>query len=760
MSGNRKLAAIMFSDIVGYTALMGEDETSAYQLLKKNRLIQKPQIEKYGGKWLKEMGDGILASFQTISDAVYCAIEIQNQCKNISNLKLRIGIHVGEVILEDNDVFGEGVNIASRLETLAPAGGILVSESVYRNIQNKKSIKASFVREENLKNVKHPVKIYEVDVDGSVIIDGEEVTSSKSKNEVLHWKKPALWILFICILAVSSYLVYQPSDPDGSGSSTTAMEEVEKSIAVLPFKYLSEDESKQYLSEGVMDAITSKLAKISSLLVEARTSVEKYRDHDKSVPEIASELNVNYIVECSFLLHGDQVRLTVQLIRGQDGIHIFSKEYDREWSDIFEVQSEVAQTIAREINAVINPEEKQRIEILPTGNLTAYDLYLQAEEDLRNYYRSKDKDEALLDKALALYRSALEYDSTFAKAYMGLIKVYIAEEPDFFSNHVTTDSAQLLVEKALLFNDDYEEPYFYLASLEATKGNIDKALSYADQAQEKNPNSSQVYNLKANLYNSREDMVNTIISYHKAFQLEKDTYYKPRFLDRLASNYNSTGFSGIALFYAGEKLKLDGDTASYLLYTAQKEYIAENWDGAKKYFSQQYSMDSSFYYALVDVMHMFIFLGQDKEALRCAQRLDSAVVHKGFKAWQSSHRIGYAYWINGEKEKADAYFKKQIEFSEEQIRREYGLARNTWAYYDLAGVYAFLGDKEKAYEYLEEYNSKMFEHSNMVTLFRHDPLFNSIRQEARFQQIYQEIKAKYQCEHDKLQSWLEEEGMI
>ena len=161
----RRLAAIMFTDIVGYTALMGKDEAAAFELLKKNRKIQRPLIEKRGGKWLKEIGDGALVSFQTISDAVYCAIEIQRKCEEETDLKLRIGIHQGEVMVEDQDVFGDGVNIASRLESLAPSGGIYVSESVYRNIQNKKGVKADYVREEILKNVDHPVRIYEIDMD-------------------------------------------------------------------------------------------------------------------------------------------------------------------------------------------------------------------------------------------------------------------------------------------------------------------------------------------------------------------------------------------------------------------------------------------------------------------------------------------------------------------------------------------------------------------------------------------------------------------
>src|SRR5687768_10168327 len=162
MSQTRQLAAIRFTDIVGYTALMGEDEQKAFGLLRKNRQIQQPLIEQYGGKWIKELGDGILASFSTVTDAVLCACTIQQSCNKIPDLKLRIGIHLGDVVFENNDVFGDGVNIASRLQALAPIGGIWVSDSVYKNIANKKEINTKFVRQEVLKNVKEPVHIYEV----------------------------------------------------------------------------------------------------------------------------------------------------------------------------------------------------------------------------------------------------------------------------------------------------------------------------------------------------------------------------------------------------------------------------------------------------------------------------------------------------------------------------------------------------------------------------------------------------------------------
>ncbi|MGI8583418.1 MAG: adenylate/guanylate cyclase domain-containing protein, partial [Chitinophagaceae bacterium] len=207
MPQSRQLAAIMFTDIVGYTALMGEDEDKAFELLNKSRLLHKPIIEKYGGKWIKELGDGVLATFSTVTDAVFCACSIIKGCEDIEGLQLRIGIHQSEVVFENDDVFGDGVNIASRLQSLAPIGGICISETVRNNVANRKEIQTRFVKEETLKHVKEPVRIYEVIVDCA-----EPMIKSPTK---LADKEPTKIL-------------------------------IEKSIAVLPFVNMSNDPEQQY----------------------------------------------------------------------------------------------------------------------------------------------------------------------------------------------------------------------------------------------------------------------------------------------------------------------------------------------------------------------------------------------------------------------------------------------------------------------------------------------------------------------------------
>src|SRR5688572_7489870 len=204
MSQSRQLAAIMFTDMVGYTALMGKDEKKAFELLRKNRDIQKPLIKCYNGTWIKELGDGVLASFHTVTDAVICAAAIHKACSIIDGLQLRIGIHQGEVVFEDHDVFGDGVNIASRLQALAPIGGTFVSEAVYKNVSNKKEFITEFIREENLKNVSESVKIYEIKVEGSAVYQPEILSDIK----ITKAKKGKIIIGATAVLILITLLSY------------------------------------------------------------------------------------------------------------------------------------------------------------------------------------------------------------------------------------------------------------------------------------------------------------------------------------------------------------------------------------------------------------------------------------------------------------------------------------------------------------------------------------------------------------------------
>ena len=400
MPEDRRLAAIMFTDIVGYTALMGSDEDKAFKTLRKNRNIQRPIIKKYRGEWLKEMGDGILASFQTSSDAVRCAGEIQQAVKKENNA-LRIGIHEGEVVFEGGDVLGDGVNVASRLEEMADEGCINISGAVYKDIKNKAGITAEFIEEKTLKNVEDPVKVYRVKCDEPEQEELDEKPFKKKTN------KRAFYIIGGLFVVIAAILIWQflPSKK----TVPLIPEEVDKSIAVLPFTDMSPNKDQRYFSDGIMDEILMHLYKIGELEVVSRTSSMRYRDTDKLVSEIASELGVAHILEGSVRKDEHRVRITIQLIDAINDRHLWAESYDKKLINVFDIQRDVAQKVAKELKATLTSRETDLIEKKPaTSNSLAYDFYLKGNDYWAQYNAPL---------ALEMYSKAINEEPLFASAY-------------------------------------------------------------------------------------------------------------------------------------------------------------------------------------------------------------------------------------------------------------------------------------------------------------------------------------------------------
>ncbi|GJM27476.1 MAG: hypothetical protein DHS20C17_01110 [Cyclobacteriaceae bacterium] len=444
MSQTRQLAAIMFTDIVGYTSLMGQNEQKAFELLKKNRQLQRPIIEHFNGRWLKEIGDGVLASFNSVIDAVHCAATIQKNCEEHPELKLRIGIHLGEVVFEGNDVFGDGVNIASRLEPLAPIGGILVSESVQNNLLNKSNVEIAYLGEEELKNVSKPVKVYQVKVEDtrpfkfdaelSVNIPG---STNRSNQQRIIWGA-----VTVVIALLLSYLLY--SAFEDRKQTETVSQNLDKSIVVLPFADMSVNQDQEYFSDGMMEEILNHLVKIEDIKVVSRTTAMKYKGTDKTTKEIAAELGVATVLEGSVRKDGDQVRITVQLIEGSTNMHLFSESYDRQLTSIFGVQSEVAELVAKVLQAQISPEVRLRIEGIPTHNTMAYELYLRGRRQYRLFWQNFDIN--LINIGIDYYNQAIALDPEFSSAYVGLGQAYwmlTHFSPDYDPNQWELSKANL-----------------------------------------------------------------------------------------------------------------------------------------------------------------------------------------------------------------------------------------------------------------------------------------------------------------------------
>lgn len=360
----RQLAAIMFTDIVGYTALMGSDEQHAFSLLNKNRQLQKPVIEAYNGHWIKEAGDGTMSSFNTVSDAVRAAVKIQEACHAANEFQLRIGIHQGEVVFEEGDVFGDAVNIAARIQAAAGPGSIFISESVNHNILNKKEIITQFVKEEALKNLSQPVRMYQVMFAGSKNIEPE---------------KPVAKVA-----------------------------DIEYSIAVLPFVNMSDDREQEFFSDGISEEIINMLAQVSELKVIGRTSSFAFKGKNLDLKIIGEQLKVKHLLEGSVRKSGNKLRVTAQLINVADGFHLYSEKFDRELDDIFTIQDEISEAILNKIKIKLLPDTRAEVFKRDTTSIEAYQYYLKG----MYHYNRYD-----WGYSITAFQSAIKVDPDYAIAY-------------------------------------------------------------------------------------------------------------------------------------------------------------------------------------------------------------------------------------------------------------------------------------------------------------------------------------------------------
>jgi TolB-like protein/Tfp pilus assembly protein PilF len=536
--------------------------------------------------------------------------------------------------------------------------------------------------------------------------------------------------------------------------------QLELSIAVLPFINDSPEQENTYFINGIMEEVNNNLQKIKELRVLSRTSVEQYRGTTKpSVPKIAKEIDVNYIVEGSGQKYGNKFVLRVQLIAAKNERHIWAKSYEKEikaTSDQISIQSEIAQSIASELRATITPEEKQIIEKTPTTNLTAYDLYLKANDYRMNYYHTGNS--SSLQKAITFYKAALELDSAFAKAYTALAGIYYNRyySKTYFQQNFL-DSCLILANIALSFDDQMDEAYYMKGMFYLMKGNFQEALNNYDKTLIINPNHFGAYYSKGRILISIvEDYEKGIENYQKGLNLIRGKE-RLSILHPLGDAYLDFGFIDKAKECYQEKYSLDSNKVSYFFNLGWIEFSLGNFEENLKLYKNAQEVDSSVSF---DLMHYSIPFGHNEEAYICAKKLVEYYKKSGALNLQQAHRIGYAFWQVGKCKEAEDYLNQQIKYDEEIIKLGRELAQNKSAQYDLAATYAFLGNKEKAYQYLNDFSTKKFFPLWWISLAKHDPLFASIRNEERFQKILKNMEAIYQAEHERVRKWLEEQGML
>ncbi len=475
MSTKRQLVAIVFTDIEGYTSLMQQDEKRSIEMRNMHRSIFESATEKFNGKIIQYFGDGTLSIFTSSVEAVESSIAMQ-QAFVEADIPVRIGIHVGDIVQTENDIIGDAVNVTSRIESCAISGSIIISDKVHDQIRSHPELQAIFLDAFELKNVVEAIPLFAIENKGLNVPTAKQIRHNLkgTKNEQTEKRKWPKAVLVVGLVLLGLFAAKR------LGVFDFEPVVADKSVAVLPFDNLSTDSDAEIFRDGITYDILNHLSSFKDVKVISQTSVKKYKDSDQSIPEIAKELGVAYILEGSIRKYGDKVRITSQLINAQTDEPIWVNDYDRTLTDILEIQSEIAHNIVEELQLNISFDEQQRIAKVSTQNIDAYKLFLQGrqEADKRNPKSIK--------RSIELYESAIGLDPKYAEAY------------------------------AEIANSTFLQTYY--GGADPTQAS-EKAESYLNQAEELNNRVARVYTVKGLLYNHTKRFEKAEEAFRKAITL-------------------------------------------------------------------------------------------------------------------------------------------------------------------------------------------------------------------------------------------------
>jgi adenylate cyclase len=420
----RKLIAILSADVKGYSRLMGEDEEGTIRILNVYMQVITGFIQQHRGRVVATGGDSVLAEFASVVDAVRCAVGIQEELKDRNKelpegrrMEFRIGINLGDVVEEGDNILGDGVNVAARVQSLADPGGISISGTVYDQIRNKLAFGYEFLGEQTVKNIKVPVRVYRVRMDPA-----EATIEKKAKPRPWRMATMALGVAVITVvIAIIIWKFYMPPAPQPEVASKEKMAfplPDKPSIAVLPFVNMSEDPKQEYFSDGITEDLITDLSKISGFMVIARNSTFTYKGKPVKIKQVAEELGVRYVLEGSVRRSGDVIRINAQLIDAMTGVHLWAERYDGTMNKVFALQDEITQKIVSTLQVKLTGGEKEQVGLRATDNIEAYNALL---EGLGHFYRYTPDGTA---KAAALFKKAIELDPNYGRAYAALAHVY------------------------------------------------------------------------------------------------------------------------------------------------------------------------------------------------------------------------------------------------------------------------------------------------------------------------------------------------
>jgi TolB-like protein/Flp pilus assembly protein TadD len=538
---SRKLAAIMFTDMVGYSAMSQKNEALALELLELHRVLLRKIFNDYSGIEIKTIGDAFLVEFASALDAVNCSIEIQQKLQEYiqssseeRKIFLRIGIHMGDVVNRDGDIYGDGVNIASRIEPLAKPGGICISENVAREVQNKLKVPMEKMGKQELKNIELPMEIYQIQMYEAPKIESPQADINK--------------------------------------------------LAVLPFQNISPDKDSDYFSDGLTEELIMHLSGIKELKVISRTTISVYKNTQKDMQAIGSELKVRYILEGSVRKYNDDLRITAQLIDVKTDTHLWAETFKGKMEDIFDIQESVAKEVVKAMRLELSPAEKVALGRRATHSSEALDLNLHAREFLFRYTKS------YLLASIDLFQKAIELDSRYAGAYAGLGEAYAIIYQWHDNKPIWLDKAMESSLKALMYDASSSEAYSALGLIYHLKQSYQEALEAIQKAIELDADNFFAYWTRGRIYRALDRDAEAVEQFNKVLELNPD--FHSAYTD-LRMEYKKLGeqeklaelIGRALLFYPPYLLRHPDDARAHIFFSGALQY-AGRIDEAKSQMSR------------------------------------------------------------------------------------------------------------------------------------------------------------------------------
>ncbi len=728
----RQLAAIMFTDMVGYSQQMQKDEGNALKLLEKQWEIVEPILNEFGGNRIKTIGDAFYTQFHSVLKALKCALEVQRVLSSYNatrhfeeHVTLRIGIHLGDIEIKDGDAYGDGVNIAARIEPLAEPGGIAITEDVHRQVVNKIEYSFKPLGKPELKNIHQRFEVYQVILpwqdrrkkqDPNFTVDKDRRRQSQMHSKTLKNKngpkqstsRPVIYGVMIAMVIMATVFLYK-------NNMSSLNRELGRSIAVLPFENMTEQPGSDYFSDGITEDIISALSEINGLRVIARTSILQYKGTTKTVVEIAKEVNVNTILEGSVRRIDNNVRVVAQLIDIETDDHLWANTYDRKLDDIFEVQSDIALNIANALEAELSTELTAELTSSSTQNSQAYENYLKGKEQYYTYTEEGFR------KAVKYYNSALELDPNYALAYAELAGAY-AQLYNTTKEVTFKDIGFKSVEKAVSINPELAEAYKARGVLNAYTGQGIKAL--------------EDYLKAVNLKPGYSDVIANIGYRYFAFGDLSECYNWQKKAHALNPNHRfNAWYHSIPLFIMNEnesaieilnndleKIKDSFEMRAILFY-----FHANNGDYKKaKSMLDELSKvrsDDKRIFELRGLYHLM--QGEHEEGVRM-------MALASYPTEYSQLLLAQAYFKLKDKNKGEEILKNIEKASQELVDRG---SPSYHPFYKLAQVNALRGDYDIALGLLEDAIGNGFRgyaHEDNFISWLVNPIFSDLRQNSRF----------------------------